>query len=227
MAVSIVCTGYAMWVMARPQTHTTLGDEAGFGVFDISQRYYTDYGVTLATSGADGASYKGFAAHTVTGSGGTKYSFSNTTLAIVLVVDMDTLSTAHDGSYRGERRVLTCRAYSEYTGNQTFAEKNADTSDGIGAILTAPDKAVLEPYGYPSFTREADVSINASGELEIEIPLQMLFDLLSTCEQATTPSVVVKIPFTPTAEYYDASNVGVTNILAYTYDFSGHLEAYP
>lgn len=224
MAVSIVCTGYAAWVTVRPQTHTTLGDEAGFGVFDTSQRYYTDYGVTIATSGADGASYKGFATHTVTGSTGTKYVFSNTTLSIVLLVDMETLSTAHDGSYRGECLVLTCRAKSNYS-TPTFAYVEKGEA-GIGNVLTAPEKATLEPYGYPSYTREVDLIINADGELEIEIPLQMLYDLLATCEQATTPSVVVNIPFTPTAEFYNAPNVDVTNILAYEYYFSGRLKAY-
>ena len=225
MAVSIVCTGYATWVTTKTQTQTTFGDEAGFEVFDTSQRYYTDYGVTIATSGADGASYKGFAIHTATGSAGTKCFFSNTTLSIVLRVDMETLATAHDASYREESLLLTCRAYSEYVGVQSFTATNANGSDGIGATLAAPDHATLDVYGYPTY-RDVDLAINESGELEIEIPLQLLYDLLATCEQATTPSVVVNIPFTPTAEQYDAADTNVRNILVYEYQFSGSLKAY-
>ena len=221
MAVSIVCTGYATWVMARPQTHTTLGDEAGFGVFDISQRYYTDYGVSLATSGADGASYKGFSLHTTAGSNGTTYSFSNTTLAIVLVVDIDILTTAHDGSYRGESLVLTCRASSAYE-SQSFGVKNPNGSDGIGATLTFPESAVLNVHGY-SATRDVPVTLNEHGELEMEIPLQMLYDLLDACEQATTPSIVVNLPF---AISDTSLPINMTNIIAYKYEFFGALKAY-
>ena len=226
MAVSIVCTGYAAWVMAKAETLTIFGDSAGFGVYDTSQRYYTDYGVTIAKSGADGASYKGFSLRTTTGSGGTTYSFSNAMLSIVLVVDMDTLSTAHDGSYREESLVLTCRASSEYTGAQSFAAKNANGSDGIGAILTPPESAVLNVHGYPSFTRDVPVTLNADGELEIEVPLQMLYDLLSACEQATTPSVVVDIPFTfaPIEGVDVATNAN--NVILYKYEFFGALRAY-
>ncbi|MBQ9785539.1 MAG: hypothetical protein IJW29_08555 [Clostridia bacterium] len=214
MAISIFCTGYATWSYVK-QTSAYATGSAMFEAFDSERENVEigldDFGITMTTSITGVGSSQTFQYKTVTAGSTTTEAFTSTTLSVLFKVNIDTMAACESQDYRKESLKVTCtaaeyQAYNETYADKTFAEADANGTIGVGAWLTLSD-AVLKVAGYPNVSRTVSVSINASGVLEITIPLSELYNLLLPCEKGSVTEggqtylpVTLEINFTHTGK---------------------------
>lgn len=224
MVVSMFCTGFASWLVNEPYSRDGVG---AMTAYVAEKRTISHYGLNITPSDTNtGLTAKKFSYSTITvGSGAPTYQYTNTALTMLITVDETKIGAE---GYRDEVLVINCRASNSNTANvssfgdsYTYSQGGTTiTAQGIGYYLTNPSSCKLTLNGYPNLYLTAGVELLDSGELQISIPLEQIYNLVALDKVATTSVLVLEMEFTSTGKSPDTNNLPYTS-----YIFTGRLQA--
>ena len=217
MVVSLFCTGFASW-MISPYTDgnskTQLGSVSSHAV-EIRQP--SSYGISLATSdSATGLKAETFRYVMKNG----KLELSNLKLSVLLKVTAATLKAAED--YHDTELIITCKVnnipfdratrtdssseWTDVSGEGDYSISTGSVSGWTATVL--PDTCTITLGGYPNLrlyvsvipikTVAADGNSYTVDQLQIKIPLDQIYNIISLNKLNTTTSYLkVELEFEP------------------------------
>lgn len=179
MVISLLCTGYASWIITDPVSSRggINNDTTVFTTYGVSHHTLADFGIAFSAAQGETFRYSTTSSIGSDGSSQDKYKFTNTTVSVHFTIEDETMDEQMLlPDYREESVRITCQSLKKEIAGLGSRHYSITTLGSYGVKL--PDFARLTVEGYPNLSITPPiVNDTNAGTLTMTIPVEQIYNL--------------------------------------------------